>query len=89
MPICAAIRVCAFMLTMQLCGVCLIELCYYNNSATIQWTSQYIATLLFPHYSVVLSHAIKTVENKGSIKQHTNNSLKVIFIIVESRLSAW
>ncbi len=28
------------LLTMQLSGVRLIELCYYNNSATIKWTSQ-------------------------------------------------
>ncbi len=35
---CAAIQVCVF-ITMQLCGVRLIELCYYNNSATIVgWT---------------------------------------------------
>ncbi len=36
---CAAIRECAFiikLLTMQLSGVRLIKLCYYNNSVTIQ-----------------------------------------------------
>ncbi len=33
-----------------------------------------------------LLSGIKTVYNKNSIKQHTNNCLKVIFIIVESPL---
>ncbi len=28
------------LLTMQLSGVRLIELCYYNNSVTMRWTSQ-------------------------------------------------
>ncbi len=65
---------------MQLSGVRLIELCYYN-SATMYHTMNGLAS---SHATIAtLLSGLKPC-HKDSIKQHTNNCLKVIFIIVES-----